>query len=76
MDAARPTRAAASAAIEVEGLCKSFHVRERAPGMGAALRSLFSTRTREVVAVDALSFTIAPGERVAFLDGIICCESS
>ncbi|MCE9634453.1 MAG: ATP-binding cassette domain-containing protein [Planctomycetes bacterium] len=54
-------------AVRVAGLRKSFRVRERAPGLLGAFRSLLSATTREVVAVDALSFQIAAGERVAFI---------
>jgi ABC-2 type transport system ATP-binding protein len=54
-------------AVRVVGLRKSFRVRERAPGFVGAFRSLFSGATRDVVAVDALSFEIAAGERVAFI---------
>jgi ABC-2 type transport system ATP-binding protein len=39
----------------------------RAHGLAGSLRALFAKRTREVVAVDDLSFAIAPGERVAFV---------
>ncbi len=53
--------------IEVEHLRKLFRVRERAPGLRAAVRQLFSPVTRDVTAVEDLSFSIAPGERVAFV---------
>jgi ABC-2 type transport system ATP-binding protein len=53
-------------AIEVRDLKKIFRVPERRPGMGDALRQLFRARTRDVVAVDGISFTIERGERVAF----------
>jgi ABC-2 type transport system ATP-binding protein len=56
-----------SAAIEVEELHKSFQVRERAPGMRAALRGLFQPDRRDVVAVSGLSFRVEAGERVAFV---------
>jgi ABC-2 type transport system ATP-binding protein len=56
-----------SKAIEVEGLRKVFRVRERTRGVAGALRGLFAPRSREVVAVDDVSFAIAPGERVAFV---------
>jgi ABC-2 type transport system ATP-binding protein len=56
-----------NAAVEVEGLHKSFQVKVRAPGMGAAFRGLFSSASREVVAVRDLCFRIEPGERVAFV---------
>jgi viologen exporter family transport system ATP-binding protein len=54
-------------AIELEGLRKVFRTRERAAGFASALRALVAPRTREVVAVDGVSFQIAPGERVAFV---------
>jgi len=54
-------------AIEVDGLRKVFQVRERAKGVGGAFRQLFRPRTRDVVAVDDLAFTIEAGERVAFV---------
>ncbi len=54
-------------AIELENLRKTFRVTERAHGLAGSLRALFVRRTREVVAVDDLSFAIAPGERVAFV---------
>ena len=53
--------------IEVENLRKVFEVREGGRGLGGSLRSLFRPQRREVVAVDGLSFSIEPGERVAFV---------
>ncbi len=55
------------AAIELEELRKVFRVRERAAGMRSALRQLVFAQTREVVAVDGISFCVQPGERVAFV---------
>ena len=54
-------------AIEIQGLRKLFRVREGQAGLRGAVRGLFAPRTREVVAVDDVSFAIAPGERVAFV---------
>jgi len=54
-------------AIELEHLRKVFRVPERTHGIGGSLRALVSKRTREVVAVDDVSFAIEPGERVAFV---------
>jgi ABC-2 type transport system ATP-binding protein len=54
-------------AVEVESLSKVFQVREPASGAVGALRQLFSGRHRPVIAVDEVSFTIQPGERVAFV---------
>jgi ABC-2 type transport system ATP-binding protein len=55
------------AAVEIVGLRKVFRVRERATGLGAAISALFSAKSREVVAVDDVSFRIERGERVAFV---------
>jgi ABC-2 type transport system ATP-binding protein len=57
----------APAEIEVSGLVKHYKVHKRPPGMLAAMRSLFHRTYETVQAVDDLSFTIAPGERVGFL---------
>jgi ABC-2 type transport system ATP-binding protein len=54
-------------AIEARELCKTFLVPVREPGLGAALRSLFARRTREVRAVERISFEVQPGEIVGFL---------
>ncbi len=56
-----------SPVIELEQLRKVFRVRERARGVAGTLRALVSPRTRDVVAVDEVSFAIEPGERVAFV---------
>jgi ABC-2 type transport system ATP-binding protein len=53
--------------IEVRGLVKHYRVHERAPGVGAAVRSLFKREFKLVKAVDEISFSIAAGERVGFL---------
>jgi ABC-2 type transport system ATP-binding protein len=54
-------------ALDIEGLRKVFQVRERAEGLGAAVRALFAPKTREMVAVESVSFRIERGERVAFV---------
>ena len=53
------------AAIQVDALRKVFRVRERDAGAFALLRGLVAPRFRSVEAVAGLTFTIAPGERVA-----------
>ena len=53
--------------IEVENLRKVFRVRTRRAGLRGALRQLFRPHERELAALDGLSFSIAPGERVAFV---------
>jgi ABC-2 type transport system ATP-binding protein len=53
--------------VEVKGLSKVYRVHEREAGLAAALRSVFRRRYKSVHAVQDLSFSIAPGERVGFL---------
>jgi ABC-2 type transport system ATP-binding protein len=56
-----------TAAVTIRDLKKSYVVSERAPGALAALKSLVRRVTREVHAVDGISFDLAPGEIVGFL---------
>src|ERR1700733_7581674 len=53
--------------IRVRNLRKHYRVHERAPGVAAALRSLFHRRYKTVAAVDDIDFDISAGERVGFL---------
>ncbi|MDI3282768.1 ATP-binding cassette domain-containing protein [Polyangium sp. 15x6] len=55
------------AAVAVRALTKVYRVHERPAGLAAALRSVFRRTYKEVRAVEDLSFTIEPGERVGFL---------
>ena len=56
-----------ASAVHVDGLRKTFDVPEREAGLRASMKSLVRRKTREVKAVDAISFDIAPGEVVGFL---------
>ncbi|MFY9580778.1 MAG: ATP-binding cassette domain-containing protein [Gaiellaceae bacterium] len=53
--------------VHVSALTKVFRVPEREAGLRAALRSVVRRKTRDVRAVDEISFTIQPGEVVGFL---------
>jgi ABC-2 type transport system ATP-binding protein len=53
--------------IDVRDLAKHYQVHSRAPGLGAALRSLVRRRHDTVRAVDGISFSVGEGERVGFL---------
>ena len=55
-------------AVHLDRVSKSFGVRRsRGGGMAARARDLLRPLTQTVNAIDQLSFTIAPGERVAFI---------
>jgi ABC-2 type transport system ATP-binding protein len=53
--------------VHVAELRKVFDVPEREAGLKAATKSLVRRTTREVKAVDGISFDLAPGEIVGFL---------
>src|ERR1051325_10285683 len=53
--------------IEVQGLTKTYRVFQKNPGLRGALRGLFRRKYKEVHAVADVSFSIEPGEMVAFL---------
>jgi len=53
--------------VRVEGLLKVFDVPEREAGLKAAAKGLVRRKTREIRAVDGISFSIEPGEVVGFL---------
>ncbi len=53
--------------IEVEALAKTFRTRERAAGLAGSLRSFVVPRYREREAVKPISFSLEPGELLAFI---------
>lgn len=56
-----------TAAIHIHDLCKSYTVSEREAGLSAALRSLVKRKSREVKAVDHITFDVQQGELIGFL---------
>jgi ABC-2 type transport system ATP-binding protein len=55
------------ALIEANGLSKTYRVFQKREGVLGAIRGLYRRDYREVRAVDHVSFSIEPGEMVAFL---------
>src|SRR5712671_3324263 len=53
--------------IEAMGLTKTYRVSQKKEGLLGALRGLYRREYKEVRAVDGVSFSIEPGEMVAFL---------
>jgi ABC-2 type transport system ATP-binding protein len=56
-----------SDSIIVDQLSKTYKVSEREGGFGAAVRSFFKRKYKDVLAVQKVSFTIEKGEIVGFL---------
>jgi ABC-2 type transport system ATP-binding protein len=53
--------------IEADSLSKVYRVYQKKEGLLGALRGLFRRESKEVRAVDGVTFAIEPGEMVAFL---------
>jgi ABC-2 type transport system ATP-binding protein len=56
-----------SPVIKAVGLTKTYRVSQKKEGVFGAIRSLYRREHKEVRAVDGVSFSIEPGEMVAFL---------
>src|SRR6187399_1699291 len=53
--------------IEARNLAKTYEVSERQEGFLGSIKGLFYRKTRKVEAVKSVTFSIEPGELVAFL---------
>jgi hypothetical protein len=56
-----------AAAVLADELCKVYKVAVRKPGFWGSVRQLFSAETRDVIAVDDVSFSIDQGEFVGYI---------
>lgn len=56
-----------ASAIRVEGLSKSFAVKQKASGLLGSMQSLFKPRYTEKAAVHRIDLTVEQGETLAFL---------
>ncbi len=56
-----------TAVIRAVRLCKTYSVTEREEGLRAAINNLIHRKTKEIKAVDQISFDVEPGEVVGFL---------
>ena len=53
--------------IKITNLSKSFVVRETSPGILGTLKGLFFAKKHNIPAINALSFDVKGGERIAFI---------
>ncbi|MCB8985896.1 MAG: ATP-binding cassette domain-containing protein [Ardenticatenaceae bacterium] len=53
--------------VNVNGLAKTFQVKQKAAGLRGSVRSLWRQNTREVTAVSDISFALQKGEMLAFI---------
>ncbi|MBI5065376.1 ATP-binding cassette domain-containing protein [Candidatus Woesearchaeota archaeon] len=53
--------------ISVSGLCKTFELKKKEPGLKGSIKSIFSPKISKVTAVDNISFSINKGELVALI---------
>ena len=54
-------------AVDVRGLCKTFQLKQKAPGLRGSLRALWRTETRAITAVSNINFSLDSGEILAFI---------
>jgi ABC-2 type transport system ATP-binding protein len=53
--------------IRLKELAKTFHVKQKAPGLRGSLRAVWKPETKPVAAVSGISFSLDEGEMLAFI---------
>lgn len=53
--------------INVSSLAKTFHLKQKATGLAGSLRSIWKPEIQEVSAVSDVTFSLEPGEKLAFI---------
>ena len=53
--------------IQMQGICKTYRVRQRDAGIASAVKSLFSRQYTEICALRDMSFTIPDGQIVGYI---------
>ncbi|MBU4269622.1 ATP-binding cassette domain-containing protein [Candidatus Dependentiae bacterium] len=53
--------------IEVKDLTKIFELKQKRPGLLGSITSIFSQQTKKTTVVDHISFSVEPGELLAFI---------
>jgi ABC-2 type transport system ATP-binding protein len=53
--------------VAVDGLAKTFSVKQKKPGLKGSIQALWKTETHDVQAVSDISFTLQRGEMLAFI---------
>jgi ABC-2 type transport system ATP-binding protein len=54
--------------IQTENLTKVNRINQKDPGLSGAIKSMVWPRHRDLVAVDQISFTVAAGEMVGYIN--------
>lgn len=53
--------------IEADNLSKTFRIKQKEKGMAGSIKSVFRPQTKEIHAVDQVSFSVEEGEMLAFI---------
>ena len=59
--------------IEMNGISKTYRIRQREAGLGNAVKHLFSRQYTEIPALQDMSFTIPDGQIIGYIG---CCSGA